>query len=380
MKISISKRKGKVGRLNLWLEFYHGYTKTPEGKIKHQRDYENLNGFLYAKPKTPAEKQHNKQSLQLAEAIRSKRVVEAQSGQHGFKTNAKMKASFIDYFQRLCDEKRQKGSSSNYSIWVSTMKHIKAFHGKDVLTFEQIGKKFVEGFKDYLLEEPLTKSGKKLSQNTANTYFNKLRAALNQAFKEEIITKNPINGVKSIKPQQNKREYLTLDELKELVKTECRYDVLKRAFLFSCLTGLRWSDIHKLVWSEYQGFNGGHRLTFHHKKTEALQYLDISEQAFKLMELEAEPEPAERVFKSLRYDAYHNLALAKWCMKAGITKNITFHCARHTFAVMQLTEGTDIYTVSKLLGHSELKTTQIYADIIDKNRQIAMNKMPSIGL
>jgi len=378
MKISISKRKGKVGRLNLWLEFYHGYTKTPEGKIKHQRDHENLNGFLYAKPKTPAEKQHNKQSLQLAEAIRSKRVLEAQSGQHGFKANSKLKASFIDYFQLLCDEKRQKGSSSNYSIWVSTMKHIKAFHGKEEITFEQIGKEFVEGFKHYLLEEPLTKSGKKLSQNTACTYFNKLRAALNQAFKDEIIVKNPITSVKSIKLIQNKREYLTLEELKAVSQTECRYDVLKRAFIFSCLTGLRWSDIHKLTWAECQAFDGGHRVTFHHKKTSALQYLDISDQALKLMGLEAEPD--ERVFKGLRYDAYHNLALAKWCMKAGITKNITFHCARHTFAVLQLTMGTDIYTVSKLLGHSELKTTQIYADILDKNRQFAMNKMPDIGL
>ena len=378
MKITISKRKGKVGRLNLWLEFYHGYTKTSEGKIKHQREYENLNGFLYAKPKTPAEKQHNKQSLQLAEAIRAKRVVEVQHGQHGFKANGKVKASFIDYFQRLCDEKRINGSKSNYSIWISALKHLKSFHGKGKLTFEQITEEFAEGFRNYLQTEPLTKGKTKLSQNTASAYFNKFRAALNQAFKDEIITKNPINKVSSIKLVQNKREHLTLEELKALSQADCRYDVLKRAFLFSCLTGLRWSDIHKLRWSECQAFDGGHRITFHQQKTETLQYLDISDQAFKLMGLEADPD--ERVFKGLRYDAYHNLALAKWCMKAGITKNITFHCARHTFAVLQLTMGTDIYTVSKLLGHSELKTTQIYADIIDKNRQIAMNKMPDIGL
>ncbi|MBL1320238.1 MAG: site-specific integrase [Methylophaga sp.] len=378
MKVTIQKRKGKEGILNLRLEFYHGYTKNSEGKIKHQREYENLNGFLYAKPKTPAERTHNKQSLQLAEAIRAKRVVEAQNSQHGFKDAGKVKANFIDYFQRLCDEKGINGSQSNYSIWISTLKHLKSFHGKKKLTFEQITKEFVVGFRDYLQNEPITKGKEKLSPNTASTYFSKFRAALNQAFKDEIITKNPIKNVDPIKLVQNKREYLTLEELKAVGQTECRYDVLKRAFLFSCLTGLRWSDIHKLTWSQCQAFDGGYRITFHQQKTEALQYLDISDQAFKLMGLESEPD--EKVFKGLRYDAYHNLALAKWCMKAGITKNITFHCARHTFAVLQLTMGTDIYTVSKLLGHSELKTTQIYADIIDKNRQFAMNKMPDIGL
>ena len=378
MKVTVSKRKGKAGISNLWLEFYHGYTKTPEGKIKHQREYENLNGFIYSKPKTPAEKTHNKQSLQLAEAIRAKRVVEAQNGQHGFKTGGKLRASFFDYFQRLCDEKGKETSKSNYSIWISTFKHLKSFHGKDKLTFEQINQEFVEGFKHYLQTGLITKGKTKLSQNTSSTYFNKFRATLNQAFKDEIITKNPINKVSSIKVIQNKREYLTLEELKALNQEECRYEVLKRAFLFSCLTGLRWSDIHKLTWSKCQAFDGGHRITFHHEKTKTLQYLDISEQAFKLMGLKDKPE--ERVFKGLRYDAYHNLAITKWCMKAGITKNITFHCARHTFAVLQLTMGTDIYTVSKLLGHSELKTTQIYADIIDKNRQFAMNKMPDIGL
>ncbi len=169
-----------------------------------------------------------------------------------------------------------------------------------------------------------------------------------------------------------------MDEVKALNRADCKYEVLKRAFLFSCLTGLRWSDIQKLTWSEVQKFNDGYKITFHQKKTEALQYLDISEQAYKLM---GEPDEQEqRVFKSLKYDAYHNAEITKWCLKAGILKDITFHCARHTFAVLQLTMGTDIYTVSKLLGHSELKTTQIYADIIDEQRQKAMYKIPDIGI
>jgi len=313
--------------------------------------------------------------LQLAEA---KRVVEVQNGEHGFKTDSKLKASFFDYYQKLCDKKATALSKSNHSVWLSTLIHLKSFHGKDKLSFEQITPEFVEGFKDYLQTAPLTKSKTKLSSNTACTYFNKFRAALNQAFKDEIIVRNPVTKVAAIKPVQNKREYLTLDEVKTLSQAECKYEVLKRAFLFSCLTGLRWSDIQKLVWNEVQHFDDSYRITFHQQKTEGLQYLDIPTQAYKLMGEQDEPE--QRVFKGLKYDAYHNAEITKWCLRAGITKDITFHCGRHTFAVLQLTLGTDIYTVSKLMGHTELKTTQIYADIIDSQRKLAMHKIPDIGI
>jgi integrase/recombinase XerD len=378
MKISIQQRKAKGGKLNLRLEFYHGYSKTPEGKIRHQREYENLEGFLYENPKTPAEKEHNKQQLQLAEAIRAKRVVEAQNGKHGFRSAAKTKASFYDYYQKLCNERERSGSKSNHAVWISALKHLKAYHGQADLTFHQINDDFLKGFKNFLLTQPLTKSDTKLAQNSAAGYFNRIRVALNQAYKDEIIVKNPAGKVDAIKVADTKREYLTLDELRALQKAECRYEVMKRAFLFSCLTGLRWSDIQKMTWSEVQRFHDSYRITFHQEKTEGLQYLDISDQAYKLMGQPNKPE--QKVFKGLKYSAYHNTELARWCMRAGITKNITFHSGRHTFAVLQLSHGTEIYTLSKLLGHRELKTTQIYAKIMDDQKKQAMHKLPDIGI
>jgi len=90
--------------------------------------------------------------------------------------------------------------------------------------------------------------------------------------------------------------------------------------------------------------------------------------------------PDERVFIGLKYSSYSNVELSRWMLKAGITKQITFHCARHTFAVLQLTLGTEIYTLSKMLGHSELKTTQIYAKIVDEKIKEGMNKIPNINL
>jgi integrase len=159
---------------------------------------------------------------------------------------------------------------------------------------------------------------------------------------------------------------------------ECKYPVMKNAFLFSCLTGLRWSDIQKLKWSEVQKQGDGWRVTFRQQKTRGQEYLDISYQARNYLGQQGNPD--ERVFVGLKYSGWHNIELQRWIMRAGITKNITFHCGRHTFAVLQLELNTDIYTVSKLLGHKELKTTQVYAKIMDLKKREAMNKMPDINI
>jgi integrase len=129
-----------------------------------------------------------------------------------------------------------------------------------------------------------------------------------------------------------------------------------------------------MTWSEVQFSNEiGHYIRFRQKKTKGAETQPISEQAFELLGERTIPD--ERVFVGLKYSAWHNLKLQQWVMKAGISKTITFHCARHTYATLQLTLGTDIYTVSKLLGHKDLKTTQIYAKIIDERKKEAANKI-----
>ena len=122
--------------------------------------------------------------------------------------------------------------------------------------------------------------------------------------------------------------------------------------------------------------DGGTRIVFRQKKTKGLEYLDITGQAVRYMGQRGKAD--ERVFAGLKYSAWHNLALREWCLKAGITKHITFHCGRHTFAVLQLSLGTEIYTVSKLLGHRELKTTQVYAQIMDEKKREAVNRIPEL--
>lgn len=327
------------------------------------------------KPKTAFDRDSNKKTLALAENIRATKQTELQNNGWGMASDFKQDTNFIEYFESLIE--KRKDSPGNYGNWDSTLKHLKNYCDIQT-TFRDIDTNFVEGFKDYLQNDAKTKSNNKLSKNSQNSYFNKFRAALNEAFENRITPDNLTRGVKAVTPEETHREYLTIDELKSLVKIDCRYPGMKNAFLFSCLTGLRWSDIQKLKWSDVQKSKDGWKIDFRQKKTGGQEYLDISIQAREYLGQQGKPD--ERVFVSLKYSAWHNMELQKWCMKAGITKNITFHCGRHTFAVLQLELNTDIYTVSKLLGHKELKTTQIYAKVMDSKKKEAMNKMPDINL
>lgn len=377
MKLSIEKKPAdRAGRQQLLLTRNYGSYTDESGKRIKKRKRQSLDLFIYATPKDKAQREYNKKTLELAERIQAQAIVDLANNKYHFEDEAKQQQSFMDYMQQIIEEKKKTDGKSNVSIWKSVLIHLKRFSDGHQLSFANFDASLLQDFRIYLTTTAVTKSGKKLSSNTASTYFNKVRAALNQAFHEGIIRRSPVNEVKTIKPEQNKRQYLLEDELKAAYQVESRYDVLKRAFLFGCTTGLRWSDIHKLKWQDVFLSDGVNRITFNHKKNRKLQYLDLPSDAVKLMGERQAPE--SRVFKGLRYSSYTNVAILQWMLRAGITKHITFHCARHTFAVRLLTNGTDIYTVSKLLGHSELKTTQVYADIIESKRKEAMESLPSL--
>lgn len=360
MKVTLRKRN-QGGKTSLYLDYYH----------KGKRKTEYLKLYLEPNPKSKDDKEVNKKTLQLAETIRAQRQIEIQNGVYGFRDNEKQKASFTNYIELLTE--KRKDSLGNYGNWDSMLKHLQSYIPMDV-TFAEVDMKFVQGFKEYLDKEAKTKSDQNLSQNSKYSYFNKFRAALKQAVKDGIIPTNPSEGVEAFKQGEPQREFLSLEELQAAVKADCEIPKLKTAFLFSCLTGLRWSDINKLLWSEVQHSNDmGYYIRFRQKKTKGAETLPISDQAFSLLGERQANE--ERVFKGLKYSAWHNMKLQQWMMKAGISKTITFHCARHTYATLQLSAGTDIYTVSKLLGHRELKTTQIYAKVIDEKKKEAANKI-----
>ena len=205
-----------------------------------------------------------------------------------------------------------------------------------------------------------------------------MRAVLREAYAEGYLNVDVVKSVKGFSQGESKREYLTHSELQALSETTCKYPILKKAFIFSCLTGLRWSDINKLKWSEVRYEEEFYRIIFRQKKTEGLEYLYISLQAREL--LGEEGHTNDKVFKGLKYGAHFNAEILKWCMRTGISKHITFHSARHTNAVLLLENGADIYTVSKRLGHKEIRTTQIYAKIIDVKMKEAANSIPDLKI
>ena len=369
MKVKLREKKISDGRKSLYLDFYPPIIKPDTGK---QTRREFLGLYTFDCPHNEPEKEHNKATKALGESIRAKRQIDVDAGQFGFLDRAKKKQDFLAFFQSLAEERKE--SKSNHENWLSVLKYLEKYTGGKC-TFGDIDEKFVEGFRDFLLTTKNFRNERtKLSQNTAHSYFNKFKAALNHAFEKKILSDNSAMHVKGIKQAETQREFLTLEELQALAKTDCEIPEMKKAALFMALTGLRWSDIEKLVWGEvFESDAAGAFIRFTQKKTKGKETLPISEQAFEL--LGERSEPNEKVFKVLTYSAWLNMKLQQWITKAGISKHITFHCFRHTYATLQLTLGTDIYTVSKMLGHKEVKTTQIYAKIIDQKKQEAANRI-----
>jgi len=373
--VRLRERVLSNGNKTLYLDIYR------DGK----RKYEYLK--LYLTPaKTSIDKEQNRQTLATAQAIKAKRQIDIQNGEYGFLSQFKTDTFFLDYYKKMCDERQGSlENRGNWGNWHSCLKHLEKYCTNKT-TFKDITTEWIDGFKDYLdntakdaykrRNNDLAEA-KPLSQNSKVSYFNKLRACINKAFEERIIPINPLRNVSGFKQAETERTYLTFDEVKKMAKTECKYSVLKRAFLFSCLTGLRKSDIEKMIWGEVQKFGDKTRIIFKQKKTGGQEYLDINNQAEAYLG-ERRKNP-DRVFAGFKYNSQTLLELRRWALKSGITKDLTFHAGRHTFAVMMLDLGAEIYTVSKLLGHKELSTTQIYAKVLDKKKQEAVNLIPNIN-
>lgn len=371
--IKLRKRPNTTGTVSLYLDIY----------IDGKRTYEWLKLYLVPE-KTRRDKEKNIETMRLAEAIRAKRIVDLKNGKFGFEGDFATRTRFFDYYRAMCEKRLGNESRGNWGNWYSCLHHLKKYEPHEDITFADITSEWVHGFKDYLEydaiawqhDERTRLKEKGLSRNSKVSYFNKLRACINQAFEEHIIPTNPLRGIEGFKAEEGTRMYLTINEVKRLAETECDYPEIKRAFLFSCLTGLRRSDILKLTWSEVYQQGEYTRIIFKQKKTGGLEYLDISQQAAELMGERGKPE--QKVFGAIHSPSCTNNTIKLWVARAGINKDITFHCGRHTFATMMLDLGTDIYTTSKLLGHRNISTTQIYAKVLDKNKQAAVARIPNI--
>ena len=318
--VTLRQKPLRNDRISLYLDYYPAI-RNPYTMKMSRREF--LGIYIYAKPKNEQQRMFNQDMLNKAEAIRCIRVQSLINEEFGFLDKNKQKVDFLAYFRTKAREK--------YEKWDCVYNHFEKFVGGKC-TFGDVTVELCEKFRDYLLK---------------------------------------CNFLEKIEWKEVKKEYLTLDEVKKLAATPCKIPVLKQASLFACMTGLRISDILKLDWRDFEvGPDQGYYIRICTEKTETEATLPISQEALEL----CGEWGTGKVFKGLTRSMTHH-PLKQWIAEAGIRKHITFHCFRHSYAVIQISLGTDIYTVSKMLTHKNVTTTQIYADLVNSKKRETANKI-----
>jgi integrase len=356
--IAIRSQKLKNGLFSLYLDIYYN------GK----RNYEFLNLQVskdYSKDSKRL-KSEDKEKWELANSIKAKRELEIKNDEHGFVANFKKAGNFIDYFQ-------SKLAVKNHRSYNAALGKLKEFAGEKLL-FKSIDEQWVNRFRAYLLENCA-------EHNTAFANFVRVKTILNMAVKEKIIIRNPFQYADSLSQRPGKKPHLEFEQLQKLYNTSYGETLFEKhavkGFLFSCFAGLRLSDASAFKWTDL--YNG--KISYTQEKTNKTEHLPLPDQALKILETMEHSPDTDRVFFSLdpKLSYQIGLVLNAWAKEAKVDKYITFHVARHTFATLLITYDVDLYTVSKLLGHSDMRMTQLYAKVVDKKKIEAVSKLPSFS-
>lgn len=334
---------------------------------------------LYLIPETnQSSRIQNANTLQAANAIKAHKIIELTNGGANIKMPSRGKMYLRDWLDVWISSVSNEKAPKTAALYTCFKKYLIQYAG-ETFKMRDVNIAFVRGFIEYLATKP-GQYGRILSPKSQNVYFALLNVMLNAAVRGGVIAVNPVIMIGSCEKPKNpesKRDFLTVDEVKKLIATPCDYPI-KGAFLFSCFCGLRWSDVKRLKWGNIYSDQGQQYARIVMKKTGKSLLLPLSTEAMKWMPERGNAKDDDDIFDLLASDAAHTWNLRHWIRKAGITKHVTFHVARHTFATMMLTAGADLYTTSKLLGHTHVATTQIYAKIVDSKKVEAVNLVNSI--
>ena len=374
MGVKLREKQLSSGQVSFYLDIYHNKA----------RWYEFLE--IHINKSRPSNE--DKEKKRLAQEIRTKREHELIVEDNGLNDRKKKLACFVLFFEDYIKQKKYNGLNEGIVY------QLKKFTGKQPLPFTKLTTVWMKEFERYLL--------KKVSNNTTLAYLIVLNGGINEAIRQRIISRNPWHDVpqhQRLRKQDTFRSAFTIEQLQHLANTPCRLEKqIKQAYFFACFTGLRWSDINPLRWDEIiiKNIEGKERyfLYFEQEKTEGVEYLPLSENAIDMIkERKAESLSEEKsiyVFPKIKeidgtkrkYQRTQR-GLKRWAKAAEIdVAKLHFHSGRHTFAtnVLESSPDGDLYTVSKLLGHRDIKSTQIYAKVRDKRKQNAVNALPKIDL
>ena len=362
--VTLRTRPLKHGMLSYYLDYYPGYRDQETMKtIRH----EGLNIYIYANPKNERERNFNAVMSEKAEAIRCRRFESIVNDRYDFFDRHKLKADFLEYYRKQLRKHDQK--------WEFVYHHFYNFvHGK--CTFEEIDIDLCNKFREYLLNAKQLRRDDRISKNSASGYWSTFRGLLKILYRNRLIKTNINDFLDKIETEDTPKDYLSVEELYKLAETPCKKPILKTAALFSCLTSLRISDILSLQWHEIVDFAAGgkcvHTIT---QKTKTEDIIPVSDEALQLIGYS--PEKTGLVFKGLKR-SWTQHPMKEWIREAGITKNITFHSYRRTYATLQGAAGTDIRTIQSNMAHKSITTTQRYMKVVDSNKREASNRISLI--
>ncbi|WP_167616708.1 site-specific integrase [Maribellus sediminis] len=361
INVRLRGKKLANGKISLYLDYYVGYTKSEANMIKTKRKIEYLKIYLFEPPKSPEERQKNRENLELAQNIRNKRESERLHNPEGFISPQKKKVNFFDFCQNYEDNYKK----GDLRMIKGAIRLFKEHTGEEYLKPKQIDAKIVSSFKDYLLL--------KFKGETPYSYFARFKKILRAAVDDGLFTTSPAEGVTCPKPDGLSKAILMPEEVVKMSQTECGNPEIKRAFLFSLMTGLRYDDVSKLKFKHIQ--NG--QVWRLQGKTDKRVYIDLNERALKLVGHFGKPE--ENIFNLPSLSSCLR-TLKTWTKAAGITKNITWHSARHSVGTILLMNGSDIITVKNVLGHTKLEHTQKYTHVVDELKKKAVQGLPEIDV
>lgn len=381
MSVKLREKQMKNGRISFYLDIYHNKT----------RWYEFLE--IHIQKNRPSDE--DKEKRKTAMEIKTKRELELISETHGLESrNTKIKC-FLFFMEQYKTETGNEMHDRMYKL-------VREFVKNRPIPFTKLDTEWVKAFERYMLTRPVDKTNRKISHNTTVRYLLCLNTFFIEANRRKLMRDNPYKAIpvsKRLKIQDIFRCAFSIEQLQLLANTPCDIDEqIKQAYFFSCFTGLRWSDVNPLRWDEIivKEINEQthYFIYFEQEKTEGIEYLPLSQSAVdiilarKACEENSEVKSAY-VFPRVRdkegeYKGYSRMsyALKKWADAVGIErKKLHFHTGRHSFAtnVLENCEDGDLYTVSKLLGHKEIKSTQIYAKVRDKRKLSAVQALPRIS-
>ena len=375
------------GRESLFLDYYFGYQMVYSEKLdkqvaKKDRKREFLKLYLWQAPRTPLERQQNKEMLELAKKIRFERGQELLESMEGYRLKKERDINFLDYFQAYIDKYTKKDirmveiALKRFIDFLNDTPEYKKYAKK--IKPEQITKDMVEAFTEYLQCRSVGEG--------ARSIYARFKKVIKYAIEHDAMLKNPCTGITiKVDDQQLRKEVLSPEEMQQLIATHYEHENpnTRRAFIFCLYCGLRFCDVKDLTFANVDFSNK--LLKFEQNKTKGHSassgvVIPLNDGLLRLIGEPSSPDKRDEVIFPLPSYEMCSKALRRWVKRAGINKHISWHCARHSFAVNILNNGANIKTVASLLGHSGLKHTEKYTRAIDSLKQEAINSLPELKL